>query len=235
MIAIKGGVWGREIDPDAEARSHIAAVTERMMDLAAPEMHREVGRQMTLAAPPGAAEAALLEHERGHPRERWTTTTPHGASHTLGRGEAPGASGATRRALRDPRTTALILVLTPERLPILETRRAMDALAAFELPVRGLVADRVLPDEAEGVFLARSKQGERRTSNRSRRPCRRCRGSTFPSWPRSSRASPRSTASPPILHGSSSLPLFRADRRVQVRLVPPLETPLRVVSVLVCN
>jgi arsenite/tail-anchored protein-transporting ATPase len=51
MIAIKGGVWGREIDPDAQARSHIAAVTERMMDFAAPEMHREVGRQMTLAAP----------------------------------------------------------------------------------------------------------------------------------------------------------------------------------------
>jgi arsenite/tail-anchored protein-transporting ATPase len=38
----------------------------------------------------------------------------------------------------------------------------MDALAAFERPVRGLVVNRVLPDEAEGTFLARRKQGERR-------------------------------------------------------------------------
>jgi arsenite/tail-anchored protein-transporting ATPase len=38
----------------------------------------------------------------------------------------------------------------------------MDALAAFDLPVRGLVVNRLLPDEAEGTFLARRKQGERR-------------------------------------------------------------------------
>jgi arsenite/tail-anchored protein-transporting ATPase len=62
-----------------------------------------------------------------------------------------------RRTLRDPARTALVFVLTPEKLPILETRRA--TLAAFELPVRGLVVNRVLPDEAEGAFLARRKQG----------------------------------------------------------------------------
>jgi arsenite/tail-anchored protein-transporting ATPase len=38
----------------------------------------------------------------------------------------------------------------------------MDALSAFKLPVRGLVVSRIPPDEAEGAFLARRKQVERR-------------------------------------------------------------------------
>jgi arsenite/tail-anchored protein-transporting ATPase len=234
VTAIAAGVWGLEVDPDAEARRHIAAVTERMKDFAVPEMHREVERQMALAAlSPGAAEAALLERvaslmleavddydlvifdtaPTGHTLRlltlpeamaAWTDgllrqtrrseelgqvlrhLTPSGA-----RADVPtpfddpqedpfaGMDRRTRRvaetllarrrlfhrarrALRDTETTALIFVLTPERLPILETRRAMDALAAFELPVRGLVVNRLLPDEAEGTFLARRRQGERR-------------------------------------------------------------------------
>jgi arsenite/tail-anchored protein-transporting ATPase len=115
-----------------------------------------------------------------------------------------------RRSLRDPATTALIFVLTPEKLPILETLRARDALVAFELPVRGLVVNRVLPDEAEGAFLARRKQGERRYLEQIEVTFTEVHGSTFHCWPRRLRASPRLTALPLISHGSSH-PRARTD------------------------
>jgi|APTNR8051073442_1049403.scaffolds.fasta_scaffold07139_3 arsenite-transporting ATPase len=60
-----------------------------------------------------------------------------------------------RRLLVQPDTTAFILVLTPERLPILESRKALETLSRFDVPVSALVVNRVLPPEAEaeGGFL----------------------------------------------------------------------------------
>ncbi|CAN5208418.1 TRC40/GET3/ArsA family transport-energizing ATPase [soil metagenome] len=50
-------------------------------------------------------------------------------------------------------------VLVPERLPIEETARAVQTLRGAGLHVAGLVVNRVLPAEADGVFLAaRRKQ-----------------------------------------------------------------------------
>jgi arsenite/tail-anchored protein-transporting ATPase len=44
-------------------------------------------------------------------------------------------------------------VLTPERLPILESRKALETLSQFDVPVGALIVNRVLPADAEGGFL----------------------------------------------------------------------------------
>lgn len=50
--------------------------------------------------------------------------------------------------------TAVWLVLVAERLPIEETDRALAQLAEHDIAVAGLLVNRVLPDEADGAFLA---------------------------------------------------------------------------------
>lgn len=65
---------------------------------------------------------------------------------------------AARIVVTDPARSAFLFVLTPERLPILETARAIETLRRYEIPVSGLIVNRVLPDDADGAFLA-----ERRT------------------------------------------------------------------------
>lgn len=58
-----------------------------------------------------------------------------------------------RRLLLDESATAFLFVLIPERLPVVETRRAVDALKRAEIPLAGLVVNRVLPDGPIGEFL----------------------------------------------------------------------------------
>ncbi|MCE8013834.1 ArsA family ATPase [Halomonas daqingensis] len=58
-----------------------------------------------------------------------------------------------RRRVEDPECTGFLFVLTPERLPILETARAVAALEAVKIPVAGTLVNRVIPDEADGDFL----------------------------------------------------------------------------------
>jgi arsenite-transporting ATPase len=65
-----------------------------------------------------------------------------------------------RAMVTDPDRAGFLFVVTPERLPILETRRAVDALERYRIPVSGLVVNRVLPPEAEGAFLARRRARE---------------------------------------------------------------------------
>jgi arsenite-transporting ATPase len=69
--------------------------------------------------------------------------------------------GRARRLLLDERTTAFVLVLIPERLPVLETRRAVEALERFHVPVVGLVVNRVLPEGPLGEFLELRREQER--------------------------------------------------------------------------
>ena len=66
----------------------------------------------------------------------------------------------TRRMLTDPEKTALIFVLTPEKLPILETTRAVAALRQEQLPITGLVINRNLPADADGEFMAKRRSQE---------------------------------------------------------------------------
>jgi arsenite/tail-anchored protein-transporting ATPase len=65
-----------------------------------------------------------------------------------------------RRLLLDTDTTAFILVLTPERLPILESRKALEVLERHGVPVAGLVVNRVLPAGAMGEFMERRRDQE---------------------------------------------------------------------------
>lgn len=66
----------------------------------------------------------------------------------------------TRHVLTEPSKTALIFVLTPEKLPILETARAVKALRQEKLPIAGLVINRNLPDRADGEFFAKRRAQE---------------------------------------------------------------------------
>lgn len=60
----------------------------------------------------------------------------------------------TRRLLGDAERTAFLFVLTPERLPILETQRAVQALQDSHVPIAGAVVNRVLPELADNTFWA---------------------------------------------------------------------------------
>lgn len=66
----------------------------------------------------------------------------------------------TRRILMDKQVSALMFVLTPEKLPILETERAVAALQKEQLPLAGLLVNRVLPEEADGEFMAKRRAQE---------------------------------------------------------------------------
>jgi arsenite-transporting ATPase len=64
-----------------------------------------------------------------------------------------------RDILLDAGKTAFVLVLNPDKLSILESRKALDSLERAHVPVAAVVVNRVLPDEAEGAFLeARRRQ-----------------------------------------------------------------------------
>ncbi|GLR64732.1 ArsA family ATPase [Marinospirillum insulare] len=60
----------------------------------------------------------------------------------------------TRRRLSDSKNTAFIFVLTPEKLPILETARAIDALQEAAVPVAGAIVNRIMPDPGQDPFWA---------------------------------------------------------------------------------
>ncbi|MXY24719.1 MAG: ArsA family ATPase [Acidobacteria bacterium] len=60
-----------------------------------------------------------------------------------------------RERLLDTERTAFLLVVNPDRLSILESRRIVDTLGRFDLPVAALVVNRVLPEtaDASGSFF----------------------------------------------------------------------------------
>ena len=58
-----------------------------------------------------------------------------------------------RELLTDANTTAFLLVLNAERLPILESEKTLDLLSKFNVPVAGMIVNRLLPPDAEGDFL----------------------------------------------------------------------------------
>ncbi|MBT2570645.1 ArsA family ATPase [Planococcus sp. ISL-110] len=67
-----------------------------------------------------------------------------------------------RDLLLDEQETGFIFVLNPERLPILETKKALDLLHNYHLHVNTLIINKVLPEEADGEFLMERKKHEKK-------------------------------------------------------------------------
>jgi len=64
-----------------------------------------------------------------------------------------------RERLLDRQVSVFLLVLNPDKLSILESQKAVEVLARFDVPIAGLIVNRVLPGEASGEFIeARRKQ-----------------------------------------------------------------------------
>lgn len=68
----------------------------------------------------------------------------------------------TRRLLHEGDTSAFYFVLTPERLPILETKRAVEALHEVGVNVEGIVVNRILPEAVSGGFWLQHQQRQQR-------------------------------------------------------------------------
>ena len=91
-----------------------------------------------------------------------------GAGPGLPRGEVRDALGdllaeltAARTMLCDPHTSAVRLVLTPERVVLAEARRLHTALTLHGYPVDAVLVNRVLPPDAGGRFLASWRAAQR--------------------------------------------------------------------------
>jgi arsenite-transporting ATPase len=67
-----------------------------------------------------------------------------------------------REILLDAKITAFVFVLNPEKLPILETEKAVQTLEKYGVPTEYLVVNRVLPEEVQDPFLVKRKEQERK-------------------------------------------------------------------------
>ncbi len=65
-----------------------------------------------------------------------------------------------RELLLDQGRTTFLFVLNPEKLPILETKKAMKILENHGIPVGGVIVNRVLPQEVEGEYFRKRKLQE---------------------------------------------------------------------------
>lgn len=65
-----------------------------------------------------------------------------------------------RKIMLDGKRTGFVFVLNPERLPILETKKAIELLDQYHLHVRTLIVNKVLPGDADGSFFRQRKVHE---------------------------------------------------------------------------
>ncbi|SDL93458.1 ArsA family ATPase [Sediminibacillus halophilus] len=65
-----------------------------------------------------------------------------------------------RKVLLDHEETGFLFVLNPEKLPIEETKKAINQLEPFHIHIDTLVINKVLPEIADGDFYHRRKQIE---------------------------------------------------------------------------
>lgn len=68
---------------------------------------------------------------------------------------------SARERLLDPAFTSFYFVVNPEKLSILEASKAREILNKYGIPVGGVVVNRVIPEEADGDFLAQRRKQEK--------------------------------------------------------------------------
>ncbi len=66
-----------------------------------------------------------------------------------------------RDILLDQKKTSYAFVLNAERLPILETKKAIDILEKQNMNVSTVYVNKVIPDHADGVFMENRRENER--------------------------------------------------------------------------
>ncbi|WP_175991438.1 ArsA family ATPase [Bacillus sp. Marseille-Q1617] len=66
-----------------------------------------------------------------------------------------------RSIMLDTAQTGFIFVLIPERLPILETEKAIELMEKHHLKIQGLIVNKILPPSADGAFLQKRKEQEK--------------------------------------------------------------------------
>ncbi|MFT9600995.1 ArsA family ATPase [Mesobacillus sp.] len=66
-----------------------------------------------------------------------------------------------REILLDETQTQYVFVLNAERLPILETAKAIETLHQHGIHVNSIVVNKVIPDEADGRFMEQRRANER--------------------------------------------------------------------------
>ncbi|MCR8847280.1 ArsA family ATPase [Rossellomorea sp. SC111] len=66
-----------------------------------------------------------------------------------------------RDILLNRHKTGFIFVLIPERLPILETEKAIKLMSSHSLNIGGLVVNKILPNQADGGFLQKRREQEK--------------------------------------------------------------------------
>ncbi|MEA3319322.1 MAG: ArsA family ATPase [Bacillota bacterium] len=66
-----------------------------------------------------------------------------------------------RDILLDQKKTGYAFVLNAERLPILETKKAIDMLEKQNMDVSTVFVNKVIPDHADGVFMNNRRENER--------------------------------------------------------------------------
>ncbi|MDC3412727.1 ArsA family ATPase [Aquibacillus sp. 3ASR75-11] len=66
-----------------------------------------------------------------------------------------------REILLDTKKTGFIFVLNPEKVPILETKKAIQLLDNYHLHVRTIIVNKQLPDQVEGQFFSNRKEHEK--------------------------------------------------------------------------
>jgi arsenite/tail-anchored protein-transporting ATPase len=65
-----------------------------------------------------------------------------------------------KKILTDASQTGFYLVLIPERLSILETQKAILILEQFRIPIRGMIVNRLLPEDSDSAYIQRRKDQE---------------------------------------------------------------------------
>ncbi|WP_312889080.1 ArsA family ATPase [Desertibacillus haloalkaliphilus] len=67
-----------------------------------------------------------------------------------------------REILLNPKKTGFVFVLIPERLPILETEKAVQLLEQYKINVDTLFVNKVIPPHADGQFLQKRRLQEQK-------------------------------------------------------------------------